>query len=195
MISRPLTSFLHSFTSSPPHSFTILPSPSAPLTPSPLHTFLRIPLHNTVWLTLLDQVNGADPAVFQAVTLALYFLVVEDGELEGRGGGGDSRHACRPFKKVYTVTSLPPSLPFLPLSLSSLPTSLPPSLPSSLPPSLPLSLPLSPMLPESLQQLLLAKGAAMAVLEGLREFLQEPTQNEQCVEYGCRALIGLIMRK
>ena len=51
------------------------------------------------------------------------------------------------------------------------------------------------MLQESLQQLLLAKGAAMAVLEGLREFLQEPTQNERCVEYGCRALIGLIMRK
>ena len=46
-------------------------------------------MHNTVWLTLLDQVNGADPAVFQAVTLALYFLVVDDGELEGRGGGSE----------------------------------------------------------------------------------------------------------
>ena len=58
-----------------------------------------------------------------------------------------------------------------------------------------LPLPPPPPPPESLQRLLLEKGAAVAVLEGMREFLVEPTRNERCVEFGCRALIGLIMSK
>ena len=32
-------------------------------------------------ITLLNQVDGPNPAVFQAVTLAIYFLVVNDGRL------------------------------------------------------------------------------------------------------------------
>ena len=107
----------HPYTLSPPHSsslhshllttalFPHLITPSLPyllllcllclLHPSPLHTFLRIPLHKTIWLILLDQVNGADPAVFQAVTLALYFLVVDDGELKGKSEGGGSEGGGR----------------------------------------------------------------------------------------------------
>ena len=84
-----IPALLHLLTSSLLHYLTLSFCTPHSLTPSLLHTSLRIPLHNTVWLTLLDQVNGADPAVFQAVTLALYFLVVDDGELEGRGGGSE----------------------------------------------------------------------------------------------------------
>ena len=79
----------HSLTLPLPHLLT----PSL-LTPSPPHTLIfsplpspRIPLHNEVWktllnqITLLNQVDGPNPAVFQAVTLAIYFLVVNDGRL------------------------------------------------------------------------------------------------------------------
>ena len=46
---------------------------------------------------------------------------------------------------------------------------------------------------ESLQKLLVAKGVTAAVLETLREYIGEMTRNEQCVEYGCRALRGILM--
>ena len=48
---------------------------------------------------------------------------------------------------------------------------------------------------EVLHRVLLEKGAAVAVLEGVREFLHEYSQDELCVEYGCRALVALIMQK
>ena len=98
------------------------------------------------------------------------------------------------------------SVPFFPISLLLFPLSsllfplssllLPSPLLSSLP--LPLSpLPLSSpsSLPEVFHAILLEKGAAVAVLEGVREFLQEYSRDELCVEYGCRALVALIMQK
>ena len=48
---------------------------------------------------------------------------------------------------------------------------------------------------ESLHRILLEKGAAMAVLEGVREFLHDYSRDEMSVEYGCRALVALIMQK
>ena len=46
---------------------------------------------------------------------------------------------------------------------------------------------------ESLQKELVEKGVTVAVLETLRDYISEMTQNEQCVEYGCRALRGILM--
>ena len=37
------------------------------------------------------------------------------------------------------------------------------------------------------------KGVTVAVFEALREYISEMTRNEQCVEYGCRALKGILM--
>ena len=48
---------------------------------------------------------------------------------------------------------------------------------------------------ESLHRVLLEKGAAVAVFEGVREFLHDYSRDELCVEYGCRALVALIMQK
>ena len=48
---------------------------------------------------------------------------------------------------------------------------------------------------ETLHHVLLEKGAAVAVLEGVREFLHDYSRDEVCVEYGCRALVALIMQK
>lgn len=46
---------------------------------------------------------------------------------------------------------------------------------------------------ESLQKALVDKGITVAVFELLREYIGEMTRNEQCVEYGCRALRGILM--
>ena len=46
---------------------------------------------------------------------------------------------------------------------------------------------------ESLQKALVDKGVTVAVFEALREYISEMTRNEQCVEYGCRALRGILM--
>ena len=46
---------------------------------------------------------------------------------------------------------------------------------------------------ESLQKALVDKGVTVAVFEALREYIGEMTRNEQCVEYGCRALKGILM--
>jgi hypothetical protein len=86
---------------------------------------IQFPLHDCVWLVLLAQTKNANPRVFQAVALALYYLAVDSEVLHG---------------------------------------------------------------------ILLEKGAAVAVLEGVREFLQEYSRDELCVEYGCRALVALIMQ-
>ena len=51
------------------------------------------------------------------------------------------------------------------------------------------------MYTEVLHGVLLEKGAAVAVLEGVREFLHDFSRDEMCVEYGCRAMVALIMRK
>lgn len=44
----------------------------------------RIPLQTFVWLTLLGQSHQPNPAVFKAVTMALFFLVEDDGKLDIR---------------------------------------------------------------------------------------------------------------
>ena len=46
---------------------------------------------------------------------------------------------------------------------------------------------------ESIQKVLVDKGITVAVFETLREYIGEMTRNEQCVEYGCRALRGILM--
>ena len=47
---------------------------------------------------------------------------------------------------------------------------------------------------DRLRKLLLDKGGASAIYEGLRRFIgiQEP-RFERCLQYGCRALLALIM--
>jgi len=40
----------------------------------------RVPLHNSLWIILLSQSNDPNPAVFKAVTMALFFLVEDDGK-------------------------------------------------------------------------------------------------------------------
>ena len=51
------------------------------------------------------------------------------------------------------------------------------------------------LLTEVLHGVLLEKGAAVAVLEGVREFLHDFSRDELSVEYGCRALVALLMQK
>ena len=98
-----------------------------------------------------------------------------------------------PFSlSLYPSLVFPLSSLLVPLSSLLLPSPLLSSLPLPLSP-LPLSSPSS--LPEVLHAILLEKGAAVAVLEGVREFLQEYSRDELCVEYGCRALVALIMQK
>lgn len=46
-----------------------------------------------------------------------------------------------------------------------------------------------------LQQLLLRKGATVALIECLRQYIGELYRNEKCVECGCRALKGILMHK
>ena len=46
---------------------------------------------------------------------------------------------------------------------------------------------------ESLQKVLVDKGITALVFETLRKYIGEMTRNEECVEYGCRALRGILM--
>lgn len=40
---------------------------------------------------------------------------------------------------------------------------------------------------------MLKKGASVALLECLREYLGDLNREDKCVEYGCRALRGILM--
>ena len=64
----------------------------------------RIPLQTFVWLTLLGQSHQPNPAVFKAVTMALFFLVEDDGKLDIRTLANIYLQKCR--TTVATVQKL-----------------------------------------------------------------------------------------